>query len=178
MSYTHLSFFHHKLWVTAGKAYYILSQILVEQFCKNTCSVSFWTNQCSWQNIWNIRQKSEENNSGNLKTNVLSMTSIWFDIRIKLPTIKKYFLYWTLNWWYGDRCGNGFLLCGLQFSIYDVNVLKVHRSLPATWRERRVYQEWKKLNRFSSLLVLWYFIMKSVHFLLNESYLQHQATYF
>ena len=39
------------------------------------------------------------------------MTSIWFDARIKLPTIKKYLLYWTINWWYGERCGNGFLLC-------------------------------------------------------------------
>ena len=60
--------------------------------------------------ILNIRDKSEQNNSGNLIPNVLSMTSIWFDVKIKLPTINKYLLYWTFNWWYGERCGNGFLL--------------------------------------------------------------------
>ena len=33
------------------------------------------------------------------------------DVRIKLPTIKKYLLYWTINWWYGEKSGNCFLLC-------------------------------------------------------------------
>ena len=61
--------------------------------------------------IWNIHENNDENNSGKLIQNVLSLTSIWSDVRIKLPTIKKYLLYWTINWWYGERSGNGFLLC-------------------------------------------------------------------
>ena len=39
------------------------------------------------------------------------MTSIWFDVRMRLPTNNKYLLYWTINLWYGERSGNGFLLC-------------------------------------------------------------------
>ena len=34
-----------------------------------------------------------------------------------------------------------FFFTYLQFSIYDVTVLKEHRRLPATSRERRVHQD-------------------------------------
>ena len=39
----------------------------------------------------------------------LSMTSIRFEVRIKLPTINKYLLFWTINWRHGKRSGNGSL---------------------------------------------------------------------
>ena len=68
--------------------------------------------------IWNIWEKNEENNSGNFLQNILSMTSIWINVRFKLPTIKKLFLYWTMNWWIGGRCGNGFLLC--TSAVFDL----------------------------------------------------------
>ena len=35
----------------------------------------------------------------------------------------------------------GFFFASLQFSIYNVNVVKVHRRLPATWSEKRVHQD-------------------------------------
>ena len=110
----HLSFVHHKLSVTAGKPNYI--EYLTSNFSLTVLeiyAVRFTLNESVFMTnyIWNIRKKSEENNSGNLVPNVPSMMSIWFDVRIKLPTIKKYLLYWAINWWYGGTCANGFLLC-------------------------------------------------------------------
>ena len=109
-----LSFVHHKLLVTAGKPNYI--EYLTSNFSLTVLenySVIFTLKQSVFMTnyIWNIWDKNEENNSGNSIQNVLSMTFIWIDERIKLPTIKKYLLYWTINWWHGERCGNGFFLC-------------------------------------------------------------------
>ena len=76
-----------------------------------------------------------------------------------------------------------FFFVHLQYSIYDVTVLKVHRRLPATSRQNTALTQelmnwWKRRNKFSSLLVVWYFIMMSDHCLQNQCYLQHQAKYY
>ena len=152
----------------------------------------------------------------------IRMTSIWFDVRMRLPRNK---IYCCIEQLIGDmvkEVETVFFFACLQFSSYDITVFKLHRTLPATSSERRAHKHttdelvedektvfffaclqfsisdvninvvnfhtifsqvreefistelrnWCKIgNRFSSLLVLWYFIMMSVHCLQKQCYL-------
>ena len=86
------------------------------------------------------------------------------DARNKLPTIKKYMLYWTINWWYGEKSGKGFLLC--TFAILQLwhhcsqGAQKITCNI--NWEKSASTQNWWIGGRWGIVfftvgsLVLWY----------------------
>ena len=124
------------------------------------------------------------NNYGKLIHNILSMTSIWFRVRIKLPTMDKYLLfYWTINWSYGERSGNGFLLCMSAVLQLWRHCSQGPQNITCNIKSEKSAstQNWwiggRCLIVFFTLGSLVLFIT-SVHCLQKECYHQHQRKYY